>query len=322
MDRDIYSRRVLPHVSEGVPSFLGTPVVCDPSELSRYDAVFLGVPWEGKPTWRDHLRCADAPEAARRASVRYGGFLPELDIDIFDTLRIGDFGDVAVAPESAEETSARIEAKAGSIFRSGVVPVAFGGDHGVTFPIIKALSEASGGPVGVIHLDAHLDNLPFPEDDIFARCSFVQRLYGLAGFSPAKIVHVGIRGPRNTRMQYETAQKQGSTILTSREVRRIGIEASFEKALETAWTGTRAVYVTVCSDVVDAACNPGGPPDSLGFSSWELSDFLYRCGQAGVAGFDFTEVYPSRDPNGISSHLSVWMALYLLAGLAANRSGR
>ena len=42
MDRDIYSRRVLPHVSEGVPSFLGTPVVHDPSELSRYDAVFMG----------------------------------------------------------------------------------------------------------------------------------------------------------------------------------------------------------------------------------------------------------------------------------------
>ncbi|MRR36361.1 arginase, partial [bacterium] len=85
---------------------------------------------------------------------------------------------------------------------------------------------------------------------------------------------------------------------------------------------TRAVYVTVCSDVIDAAHNPGGAPDSLGFTPWELSDFLYRCGRTGVAGFDFMEVYPSRDPNGVASHISVWMALYLLAGMAVSRSGR
>lgn len=322
MDRDIYNRKLLQHISEGVPSFLGAPVIGDPSQLGHYDAVFMGVPWEGRSTWCDHLRCADAPEAARKASVRYGGFLPELEMDIFDTLCIGDFGDVEVNPESAEETYARIETKAGSIFQSGAVPVTFGGDHGITFPMIKALSETSGGPVGVVHLDAHFDNLPFPEDDIFARCSFVQRLYGLESFSPVKLVHVGIRGPRNTRIQYETARNQGSMILTNHEVRQIGIETAFQKVLEVAWEDTRAVYVTVCSDVIDAAYNPGGPPDCLGFTPWELSDFLYRCGRAGIAGFDFVEVYPSRDPNGVSSHLSVWMALYLLAGMAVKRSGR
>ncbi|MEE9913302.1 MAG: agmatinase family protein [Deltaproteobacteria bacterium] len=322
MDANIYTRKPLPHVSEGVPSFLCAPVIRDPSELSRYDAVFMGVPWEGRSTWCDHLRCADAPEAARRASARYGGFLPELEMDIFDTLSIGDFGDVEVNPESAAETYARIETKAKSIFRSGAVPVTFGGDHGVTFPMIKALSEISGGPVGIVHLDAHFDNLPFPEGDIFARCSFVQRLYGLESFAPGKLVHVGIRGPRNTRIQYEMARNQGSMILTSHEVRQIGIEAAFQKALEIAWKDTRAVYITVCSDVMDAACNPGGSPDSLGFTPWELSDFLYRSGKAGVAGFDFMEVYPSRDPNCVSSHISVWMALYLLAGMAVNRSGR
>jgi len=50
MDRNIYNRNILPQVSEKVPSFLGAPVIGDPSQLCNYDAVFMGVPWEGRST--------------------------------------------------------------------------------------------------------------------------------------------------------------------------------------------------------------------------------------------------------------------------------
>jgi arginase family enzyme len=128
-------------------------------------------------------------------------FLPELNIDIFDTSRGSAISAMWRLPGKREETSARIEAKAGSIFRSRVVPVAFGGGSRSDFPASSSASPKPRRTVGVIHLVRPSGQLPCSGRQYFARCSFVQRLYGLAGFSPRKIVMFGIRQSPNTRMQ-------------------------------------------------------------------------------------------------------------------------
>jgi agmatinase len=130
---------------------------------------------------------------------------------------------------------------------------------------------------------------------------------------------MGMRGPRNDKVQLETALAHGCTVLTAFDIKLKGIDAAVERAIQVAHAGTNAVYVTLCSDILDVAFNPGGPPDLCGLSSFEVAFILHKLAAAGIAGFDFVEIYPPQDPNRISSHAAVWMTLYVLSGLARHR---
>jgi agmatinase len=130
---------------------------------------------------------------------------------------------------------------------------------------------------------------------------------------------MGIRGPRNNPKQMKSALDVGASIITGYEIKKKGIDCAIQKALEIAKDGTDAVFVTVCSDILDVAFNPGGPPDMNGLTTFELSEILFRLAAAGINGFDFVEVYPSTDLNQVSSHTAAWMAIYVMSGIAKHR---
>ncbi len=118
----------------------------------------------------------------------------------------------------------------------------------------------------------------------------------------------------------EYAKDIGATVFTIRQIRSLGIEAVVQEALRFAQQGTQHIYVTVCSDIIDAAFNPGGPPDFNGLFPYELFYALYTLGESGIAGLDYAEVYPIQDPHSFSSHLAAWAIIHALAGLASRKS--
>src|SRR5690625_267884 len=141
------------------PCFLKADNSSKSKNVSKYDAVVYGVPWEGAVTWGDYTGCELAPKVIRLNSERYSGYLPELDhLDVLQHYRLGELGDVDVVPADSEETMERIKKHAAKVWQSDKFPVVFGGDHGITYPIVQALSENINGKVGIIHLDAHYDN--------------------------------------------------------------------------------------------------------------------------------------------------------------------
>ncbi|MFX0195078.1 MAG: agmatinase family protein [Candidatus Hodarchaeota archaeon] len=309
----------LPLIYGDTPSFLGCDIIRSKEEAQGFDVAVIGVPWEGTITWGGYSGCELAPKAIRHAAARYGGFLPEYEINLFDYLTIGDFGDVRVNPCDPEETMKMVEVKAGEIYRGNAIPIALGGDHSFTPEIVKALCEHVSGKVGIIHFDAHLDNAKDFGEDAFPRCGPLYRITQIPQVKTTSIVHIGIRGPRNTPNQLRYAKEVGAKIFTIREIRELGIEKVIGLAINTAYNGTKAVYVTICSDAVDAAYNPGGPPDFDGLSPHELFYSLHRLGLEGIAGLDFVEVYPLQDNNGFSSHLVAWALIHALVGIAYRR---
>ncbi len=74
------------------------------------------------------------------------------------------------------------------------------------------------------------------------------------------------------------------------------------------------VYLSICSDVLDYAFNPGGPVDGNGLTSFELLTLVHEFCKLGIVGMDFVEVYPQQDPSQFSSHLASTIILYALAG--------
>lgn len=309
----------LPKIYGDTPSFLGIPVLDQQSLTKTYDVVVAGVPWEGTVTWGSFTGCELAPRTIRHSSARYGGFLPEYETNLFDHLRLGDIGDIAVNPNDPVQTMKNVYEAMDRIYKNESIPFVLGGDHSFTPEIIRALSNHEEGDIGVIHFDAHFDNSKTFGNDEYPRCGPIHRISRIAKVRKKSIVHVGIRGPRNSPAQFEYAKSMGATIFTIREIRKRGIDAVIDDAIAIAHEKTKKVFVTICSDCIDAGFNPGGPADFNGLFPHELLPSLYRIGESGIAGLDYVEVYPGQDPQAFSSHLVSWAIIYLLVGMATRK---
>lgn len=309
----------LPKVFGDTPTFLGVDRIRVPDQVAGRQIVFMGVPIEGTITWGSFSGCELATKTIRHASARYGAFLPERDVDVLDHFHMADGGDVAVIPGDMAASLAGVKTAAAGIYRHGAIPVFLGGDHTYTPEVISALAEWTGGPVGVIQLDAHLDNAPEFAGDPYARCAPLYRIPRMPGVRGESVVQVGVRGPRNSPYQIALAKEAGCTVITSHQFRQQGMEKTIAQALDIAHRNTKAVYLTICSDILDAAHNPGGAPDFDGLTSHELFEMVYGLAQGGLQGLDFVEIYPFQDPGNRSAHLAVWTIIHALAGLVKGK---
>lgn len=302
------------------PCFLGAQNISKDKVTDDVDAIIYGVPWEGAVTWGDYTGCELGPKVMRLCSARYSGYLPELDhIDVLEHMKLGDIGDVDVVPADVEETMKRINKFSGKLWESGKFLIGLGGDHGITYPIVKALTE-QGKKVGIIHLDAHYDNMPSHNGDQFARSTPFKRLYETDGVRNESLIHTGIHGPRNKPESGKNAKEAGAVTITINDIRAAkDLKAYAAEIYEMASKDVDCVYLSICSDVLDFAFNPGGPVDGNGLSSFELLTMVHEICKLGVIGMDFVEVYPQQDPNQFSAHLATSIVLYALAGEILNK---
>ena len=316
----IYDPNFLPtNIYSGVPTFLNLPVLENKQDLAQMDVAVMGVPWEGGCTIGGYSSCTDGPKSIRSASIRYTGYLPDFDLDCFSQLKAGDYGDIAVQNGNYEFTFGEIRKKVGEIYDAGAVPIILGGDHGIAYPTISELVKRHPGKVGVLHFDAHLDNYSNFGDDPYSRCSPFYQLYNDPNMDPTKIVHIGIRGPRNHQEEFNNAKKYGANVILCREIKKNGWEASIKKAIELASKDTEVMYVTICADSLDAAFMPQGPQDMGGLTSFELLMMVHEAGLAGARALDFVEIYPDAYSLQPASHVGCWLALYFLNGVAERR---
>ncbi|KMK77383.1 agmatinase family protein [Alkalihalobacillus pseudalcaliphilus] len=310
------------YIYGNTPCFLDSQNLTKNKNYQDVDAIIYGVPWEGAVTWGDYTGCELGPKVMRLSSARYSGYLPELDhIDVFEHLKLGDVGDVDVTPADVDETMTKIQDFTRPLWESGKFLIGLGGDHGITYPIVKSLAEQSGKKVGIIHLDAHYDNLPSHNGDQYARCSPFKRLYELEGVRNESIIHTGIHGPRNKPESGRNAKEAGAVTLTINDIRESqDLRKLAHHMYDMASQDVDVVYLSICSDVLDYAFNPGGPVDGNGLTSYELLTLVHEISKRGIVGMDFVEVYPQQDPSQFSAHFASTIILYAMAGLIQHQS--
>jgi guanidinopropionase len=134
----------------GFSTFMRLPVAASAAGL---DVALCGVPFDGGTTNRPGAR--HGPRAIREQSCLMRLAHHALRIAPYDSLAVADVGDVPANPIDLHDSVARIEAFFAEIRRHGAVPIAAGGDHLVTLPILRALGR--GRPLGLVHFDAHSD---------------------------------------------------------------------------------------------------------------------------------------------------------------------
>lgn len=273
----------------------------------------FGVPFDGAVLGRPGAR--EGPDAIRAQMAKLKPWtLGKGPLSI----GVRDWGNVRVPMDVAGAHQAT-ESAALAVIASGQIPVALGGDHSLTFPLVKA-HEGQGGrqKIGVINLDAHLDVRDF--SGVPNSGTSFGRLLDL-GLVPGKnLVEVGIRDFANAHAYVQKVHKAGGTILGANEWSREGLSV-IEHAIEVASEAVDGVYLSVDMDVLDQGEAPGvSAPTPGGVRSGDLYAAIRHIAErlpVPLVGADFMEVAPPLDRDHMTSRAAAYAAMHLMAGLAS-----
>jgi agmatinase len=152
-----------------------------------------------------------------------------------------------------------------------------GGDHSIGYPCVRGLAEHVDGNVGIIHIDRHVD---MQEKDMDERMHTTPWFHAtnIPNAPATNLVQIGLGGWQCPRIGVAESVKRKSNILTIGDVEELGVEKVAEIALETAWKGAKAVYLSFDIDSVDCGFVPGtGWPEPGGFLPREVLETVAPC---------------------------------------------
>ena len=273
--------------------------------------VVAGIPLDLGTTNRAGAR--DGPQAIRRASrMLTDGDHPHHWND--PARGLADIGDFRVALGDIPASLAAIEQQAAGLRHL----VAFGGEHGITLPLLRALAKRAGAPLALVHFDAHVDTWPDNFGQPLAHGSVFYHALAEGLVDPRRMVQVGIRSPVQ-REVWDWTLAQGVTVLTAAEVHE-STPAAVAARIR-AVMGDAPVYLSFDIDALDPAFAPGtGTPEIGGLASWQAQAILRRLGGLDFRGADVVEVAPAYDVAEITALAAATVAWEYLALLNAGMS--
>jgi len=273
------------------------------------DAVVWGIPFDAAVTNRPGARFG--PQAIRRAAAIFDND-PQYPFNrqLFETMAVVDYGDCLLDTGNHQKTPAIIEREAAKLLKSGAFLLSLGGDHFVTWPLLKA-HAAIHGPLAMVQFDAHQDTW----DDDGKRIdhgSFVARAVREGIIDPDRSIQIGIRT--------HAPEDFGIKILYGHEVEEMRAADIAYAIVER--TGGRKTYLTFDIDCLDPAFAPGtGTPVAGGPSSAKILSVLRQLNQIDIVGADVVEVAPAYDHADITAIAGATVAMHYL-GLLAERKAR
>jgi len=291
-------------VYSGVLSFMRRRLT---RNLAGVDVAIWGIPFDAAVSNRPGARFG--PQGVRRASAIMEGD-PQYPFheDPFEKLAVIDYGDCALDFGVHGGTPVRIQSQASKIIQAGVTLLTIGGDHYVTWPLLKAHAEKYG-PMALVQFDAHQDTW-FDEEERIDHGSFVARAVRAGVILPERSIQIGIRT--------HAPETCGLDIVYGDDVARLGVEGVLARIRER--VGDAKTYVSFDIDCLDPAFAPGtGTPVAGGLSSREALLILSSLGSLDIIGGDVVEVAPAYDHADITSIAGAAVLQRLLGLLAAKK---
>jgi len=276
------------------------------------DVAVIGVPMDLGVTNRAGARLG--PRAVR-AVERIGPYEHALRIAPNAHLTAADIGDVPMQSRfSLEQCHADIEAFFGEVCAKGVLPLAVGGDHSITYSILKAVGRKQ--PVGMVHIDAHCDTAGVYEGSKFHHGGPFRQAVLAGVLDPERSIQIGIRG--GAEFLWEFSYDSGMTVLHDEDVQAMGVAAVVAKAREV--VGDGPVYVSFDVDGVDPGFAPGtGTPEVGGLTPREVLGILRGLAGIDIVGGDVVEVAPQYDATTNTAQIGAQCLFELLCLVAFRR---
>lgn len=303
----------------GIPTFGKRPYIAD-WEAIEADIAILGAPFDFGTQFRAGARFG--PRAVREASTLFsfghaGAYDHEDDVTYLgQDVRMVDIGDADIVHTDTETSHANIEKGVRAILKAGALPVTIGGDHSINIPCIRAFDGQ--GPIHILQIDAHLDFVDIRHGVRHGHGNPMRR--AAEKDYVTGITALGIRNVSSTTKEgYDAARAMGDDILSVRQVRKLGPDATAARIP----AGAR-VYVTIDIDGFCPSIAPGtGTPSHGGFLYYEVLEILQNvANRHDIVGIDLVEVAPDYDRDGTTAILAAQVLLNFLGFIFHARKGR
>ena len=269
-------------------------------ELKGVDWAVMGIPYDLSTSGRPGARLG--PNAIRNASsqLSWGKVWP-WGFDPFDHLAVVDYGDVFYQRGQPDEMIEAALQQARAIIEAGVKLITLGGDHLITYPMLKA-HAATHGPLALIQFDAHRDTA---DSDFLDHGTFVHHAIKDGTVDPAHSIQIGIR----TFYDHDDPMR----VVYRPDVRTMGaaaVVAEIERVV-----GDRPAYLTFDVDCFDPSFAPGtGTPVVDGLFPGEVFDMIRALTTLNIVGMDVVEVAPPYDVAENTALLAASVVLEFLCG--------
>jgi agmatinase len=300
-------RRSMPYA--GFSTLLDMPPRPEAPDLPDFgglEVALVGVPMDLGVTNRAGARLG--PRAVREVE-RIGPYNHALGVVPRGQCKAADIGDVPMRSRfSLDSCIEDIAAFYTRIHAAGVRPLSVGGDHSITYPILKALGHER--PVGLVHIDAHCDTMGEIDGSKFHHGGPFRQAVLAGALDPERTIQIGIRGP--AEIFWGFSYESGMTVVHIEDVDRIGIQGVVAKAREV--VGDGPTYVSFDVDGLDPAFTPGtGTPEAGGLTPREAQAILHGLKGIDIIGGDVVEVAPQYDPTPNTAMVGAQMLLEIFS---------
>jgi agmatinase len=296
----------------GLPTFFAAPAKTEPDDLN---IALVGVPFDLGVSCRSGAR--HGPREIRSQSRYVGFYNHDSHVMPFADNRVADIGDVTFNTfYSLEDALHDIELFYANIAKGNAIPITAGGDHSITYPILKAIKAKER--IGLIHFDAHCDSSqPILGSGLHHACT-MRNVVEAGLVDPARSVQVGIRG--TSELAWQFSYDCGMRVIHIEEFYELGWRRALSLIRERAGAGP--VYISFDIDCLDPAFAPGtGTPVVGGMTSFEALQMLRGLRGLNIIGGDVVEVAPPFDCGGITALAGATLMFEILC-LAAESPGK
>ncbi|MBT8065006.1 MAG: agmatinase, partial [Gammaproteobacteria bacterium] len=275
-------------------------------DLDGVDVAVTGIPLDLATTNRPGARFG--PRAIRAATPGIAWARPwPWEFDPFDRLAVVDYGDCEFDPGEPESIVPFIQKHIAGILDAGAASLVLGGDHFVTYPVLKAYAERHG-PLSLVHFDAHSDTWSEKTRRLDHGTMFYHAVReGLV--DDKRSAQIGLRTTNDEPLDFN--------ILDARRVHAGGAEAVAEETRRI--VGDRPVYLTFDIDCLDPAYAPGtGTPVCGGLTTHQALEIVRGLRGINLVGMDVVEVAPNYDVGEITALAGASLAAEFLCLYAEN----
>jgi agmatinase len=275
-------------------------------DLDGIDVAVTGIPFDTATTNRPGTRFG--PRGIRAESSNLAWAQPyNWDFDPFDHLAVVDYGDCYFDHGRLQDAPKAIEDHVSEILDGGAAALCLGGDHFVTYPILRA-HAARHGPLALLHFDAHSDTWYDADATRVDHGTMFYHAVKEGVIDETVSVQVGLRTHNPDTL--------GLTVLDANKVHEVGPLAIAQEIKRI--TGDRKVYFTIDIDCLDPAFAPGtGTPVVGGMTPHQALTIIRNIAGIKVVGMDVVEVAPPYDVAGITALAGATFAYEHLALYAA-----
>ena len=258
------------------------------------DVAFIGIPLDIGTSNRPGTRLG--PRQIRDESRMLRPFNMATGAAPFEHLQVADIGDVPINTFDLKKSVGIIERFYDGVLAAGALPLTLGGDHTLTWPILRAM-KAKHGPVALIHVDAHADvNDTMFGEKVAHGCPF-RRAWEDGCLVGDKVFQIGLRGTGYSPEDFDWGRDKGWTVVQAEECWHRSLKPLMAEIR--AKIGEVPVYLTYDIDSLDPAFAPGtGTVEPGGLTIWQGLEIVRGCAGLNLVGGDLVEVSPPYDPSG------------------------